>query len=67
MNTRHHYKGARIEVSRTTDGWQAKVFLPGTSFAHDFTPTARGPDGEASVLDQAKQLVNEVDRDDEIA
>ena len=67
MFTNHSYKGARIEVSPAGAGWQAKVFLAGTSFAHPFVPMATGTNAQAVVLDKAKQLVNEVDRDDEIA
>ncbi len=46
--------------------WQARVTLPGTVAPHPFIARARGAQGEATVLDQAKQLVNEIDRDDEI-
>jgi len=67
MITTHHYCGARIEVSRIGADWQARVFLPGTFSAHPFMPRASGPQGEASVLERAKQLVNEVARDDEVA
>ena len=63
----NHYRGARIEVSQTGADWQARVFLPGVFSAHPFTPRASGPRGQALVLDQAKQLVNEVARNDEIA
>ncbi len=67
MITTHHYCGARIEVMQAGAAWQAKVYLPGTRSAHPFVPHASGPQGEALVLDQAKQLVNEVGRDDEVA
>ena len=67
MITTNHYRGARIDVSRVGADWQARVFLPGTFSAHPFVPRASGPQGQASVLDQAKQLVNEAARDDEVA
>jgi hypothetical protein len=60
------YRGARIEVSQAGAEWQARVTLAGTVSSHPFMARARGPLGEAAVLDQARQLVNEVDRDDEI-
>jgi len=66
MITTHHYLGARIEISQVGDDWQAKVFLPGRFSAHPFVPHVSGPQGQASVLDRAKQLVNEVARDDEV-
>jgi hypothetical protein len=62
-----YYRGARIEVSQVGLEWQARVFLPGTISPHRFVPRASGPKGQETVVDQAKQLVNEVDRDDEIA
>ncbi len=61
------YNGARIDISQTGSVWQARVILAGTRSAHDFVPTASGPDGYATVLQQAKQLVDEVTRGDEIA
>jgi len=61
-----HYCGARIEISQVGAEWQARVFLPGRFSAHAFVPHASGPHGQASVLDQARQLVNEVARDDEV-
>ncbi len=67
MITTHHYCGARIEITQIGPDWQAKVLLPNTFSAHPFVLHARGPQGQASVLDQAKQLVNEVARNDEVA
>jgi len=67
MITIHHYCGARIEVSQAGADWKATVFLPGTFSGHPFVPHASGPNAQASVLDQARQLVNEVARDDEVA
>ena len=67
MIVTHQYRGARIEVSQVGADWQAKVFLPNTFQAHPFVPQASGPQGQAAVLGQAKQLVNEVGRDDEVA
>ncbi len=67
MVTITHYLGARIEVSGDGAAWQAKVFLPGTISPHRFVPRASGPKAQEIVLDQAKQLVNEVSRDDEVS
>ncbi len=67
MITTTHYRGARIDIIQVGAAWQAKITLPGTISPHSFVPSATGPHAQATVLDQARQLVNEVARDDEVA
>lgn len=51
------YRGWRIHLQRSSGGWAAVIYRPGSRMAESLYPRSTDPAGRDTVLDQAKAYI----------